>query len=690
MEVRGQGPQPFDGTVRQVAGQPARQGKPTQAVPGQGPVPARSGDTRVPPSGRHRDGAGAAFSFDRTPWQKSVLLTAPTPTTGNDEDTLAASALSRPAALSLIANRYEIRDFLGRGGCGEVFEAYDRVLGRLVAVKVMPLGGDETSEGQERLRDFQMEARGVSRLSHPAIITVHDFGHGQGVAWIVMELVIGETLREALNRMGRLAVDDAVRIVCALLGALHYAHGRGVVHRDVKPGNILIEYSLTEDFGEVRLSDFGIARMGGEEKTIVGQLLGTPWFMAPEQSRGEAVDHRIDIWAAGIVLHEMLTGERAFNGPIPAIFHRIQTEEPAAPSALRPELPAGFDAVVAKALAKNPADRFATAQDMIDAILAVHHPQPPVGVTAEPSTRLWPEAWPLLEDPPAPPAPAVAPPPPPVRRAQGNWPGFALGLLAGVVLTLLGLRLGDGAGTGQAGTTWAAALPPVEITLEPAPAPALAAEGSAEPTQPDGAEPAWTLAALSPKPEHMPLKETPPPPAAPAVEDIQPAEADPMPEYPPQAVDEPENAELPPAMPEHAMAAPLPEEAAPPEAPPEHTPPEPTPTEPTSVRLDAPTVPALPACAPDVMRSRAGNHAGHGRIVFDWQRRMAYRVRPNDAGVEIEFPGAPCVPDLDGLALPRNVAGLAREGDRLLLQTARGNEVRHHRWQGRVVLDIQD
>jgi len=606
-------------------------------------------------------------------------LISPIPSTGHDEDTVAVSPFSQSAAPSLIADRYEIRDFLGRGGCGEVFEAYDRVLGRLVAVKVIPLGEDESSAGQERLRDFQKEARGVSRLSHPSIITVHDFGQGQGVAWIVMELVIGETLREVLTRMGRLPVDEAVRISCALLGALHYAHGRGVVHRDVKPGNILIEYSLTEDLGAVRLSDFGIARMGGEEKTTVSQMLGTPWFMAPEQFRGEPVDHRIDIWAAGIVLHEVLTGERAFSGPIPAIFHRIQTEVPPAPSTLRPDLPAGFDAVVAKALAKDPAARFATAQEMIDAILAVYRPQPPAVASAEPTSPLWPEAWPLLEDPPAPPAPAVTPPPAPIRRAWGIWPGFALGLVAGAVLTLLGLRLGDTVGAGQVGATRVAAVPPsVEVTLEPVPS--LAPEGAAEPTRPFGAEPAWSLAALPPKLAHTAPKETPSSSVLPAVDNIQLVEADPMPEYALQMLDEPGTSESPPAMPETTMAASLPEEEPQMEAPPEPTPPV----------LDTPAIPALPACSADVMRSRSGNHAGHGRIVFDWQRRMAYRVLPSGAGVEIEFPGAPCVPDVGGLALPRNVAGIAREGDRLLLQTTRGNEVRHHRWQGRVVLEIQD
>jgi len=616
-------------------------------------------------------------------------------TSPEPDDTVAISPFSRSSSPSLIAKRYEIRDFLGRGGCGEVFEAYDRVLGRLVAIKVIPVGDDGTREIEERLRAFQMEARGVSRLSHPAIITVHDFGQGQGVAWIVMELVIGETLREALSKTGRLSVQEAVRISTALLGALHYAHGRGIVHRDVKPGNVLLEYSLTEDIGAVRLSDFGIARMGGEEKTIVGQILGTPWFMAPEQLRGEVIDHRIDIWAMGVVLHEMLTGERPFNGPVPAIFHRIQTEEPPAPSSLRSDLPSGFDAVVAKALAKNPAARFATAQEMTEAILAAHalHPhQQETDESADTTSRRWPEEWPLLTQPAAQPSPAalVAPPPAATRR---NWHGFALGFVAGAIAALAGIHLGKVAGRTDAMLAMDVAAAQV-VTLEPAPA---AAEEQPPTIARAAPEPPTSTVAIVPQTDgRTATKPAPPLPKEPAVADAtgtsevaseaqaRSPEATPLPTLveasPPQLIAVPDALH----QPDPVATASSPASPSLPIEPPHEAVPE----SPPSIPANA----ALPVCTPDIVRSRSGNHPGYGRIVFEWQRPMTYRVRPTDGGVEIEFLDAPCMPDLAGLRLPRNAASLRIDAahQALLLQTVRGNQVLQQRWQGRLILDIQD
>ncbi|HEY4254341.1 MAG TPA: serine/threonine-protein kinase [Roseomonas sp.] len=269
----------------------------------------------------------------------------------------------------VIAERYEVRDLIGRGAFGEVFEVYDRRLSRLVALKTMPIGPATDARAADDLQRFYQEAQSVARLSHPGIVTVHDFGEAKDFAWIVMELVIGETLKAVLDRRERPPLAETVRVICALLDALQYAHGRGIVHRDVKPANILLVLSAEDGLGEVRLADFGIARIGDSNQTVVGQMVGTPATMSPEQLRGEQVDRRADLWSVGVILYEMLTGARPFAGGVPTIFHNILTQQPAPPSGAG-GVPSGFDAVIATALAKSAADRYPDAMAMADAIRA--------------------------------------------------------------------------------------------------------------------------------------------------------------------------------------------------------------------------------------------------------------------------------------------------------------------------------
>ncbi len=345
-----------------------------------------------------------------------------------DDATIASLKSAPDGTPALIAGRYELRDSIGRGAFGEVFEAYDRVLGRLVAVKVLPVTQNLGAEGRESLRRFQVEARALSRLKHPNIVTIHDFGQGERFAWFVMELVIGETLADALRGTGPPPILETSRILCALLSALHAAHERGIVHRDVKPANIMLEMNLEDGLGEVRLTDFGVAQAGVEERTAIDQMIGTPWVMAPEQVVGGAVDRRTDIWAAGVILYEMLTGQRPFKGTIPGIFHRIMNEGPPPPTSIRAELPPAVDALIGRALAKAPEDRFATAEEMAAAIRAA---------LCEPA--LWLDTPPLpWGDPEAPAAGAPLPPllppqaAPPANRRFGH--GLAVGLLGGLML----------------------------------------------------------------------------------------------------------------------------------------------------------------------------------------------------------------------------------------------------------------
>jgi serine/threonine protein kinase len=374
------------------------------------------------------------------------------PTQIQDVDT---TRLARPLATepgwsiagtktTLVGERYELRDRIGSGASGQVFEAYDRRLGRLVALKTLPLSDGSAPILAEEMQRFLQEAQSVSRLSHPGIVTVHDFGQEAGFAWIVMELVIGATLRALLDSGSRPGPEETVRIGCALLDALHYAHRRGIVHRDVKPANILLVASLDPGLGDVRLADFGIAHAIDGEQTGQGQLVGTPGAMSPEQVRCETLDHRTDLWATGVVVYEMLTAKRPFRGGLPAIFQNILTEEPPPPSTLVQGLPTALDAVIAKALAKRREDRFADAAAMAQALreaLGMPAAAPVPAAALPPSTgaagaAATPDPAPSAISP-LPWSPAPPPPRPRIVGSRRRQPtrlalAFGIGLACGV------------------------------------------------------------------------------------------------------------------------------------------------------------------------------------------------------------------------------------------------------------------
>ncbi len=217
--------------------------------------------------------------------------------------------LSTPAPLlgTVLASRYEIRALLGRGGMGEVYEAVDRQLDRTVALKVLR---PELAADRRFLVRFRREARTSARLSHPGIVAVHDVGEDEGRAFIVMEYVPGRTLGQIVRDEGAVAPARAARIGAAAADALAHAHDRGVVHRDVSPGNVMV----TPD-GEVKVLDFGIARAArGSARSGSPSAHGTVAYVAPEQARGEASDQRADVYALGAVLYELLTGRPPFEG----------------------------------------------------------------------------------------------------------------------------------------------------------------------------------------------------------------------------------------------------------------------------------------------------------------------------------------------------------------------------------------
>jgi serine/threonine protein kinase len=273
--------------------------------------------------------------------------------------------------------RYEIQRELGRGAMGVVYEAQDPLLGRNVAVKTIRLGftthPDERAQFEQR---FFSEARAVARLSHPAIIAVHDVGQDtdSGDLFIALEFLKGRTLTDVVMDGGAMGWREALRTMHRLAMGLHHAHENGVVHRDVKPDNVMLL-----DSGEPKLMDFGIAKVEATQLTVAGQIFGTPRYMSPEQALGEPADARSDLFALGSLAYFLLTGHHAFGAPtIPMIITEVVHSQPVAPSVLVSTLPQDVDRIVGRLLAKRPEERYAdgraVAED-IDEVLANRPPR---------------------------------------------------------------------------------------------------------------------------------------------------------------------------------------------------------------------------------------------------------------------------------------------------------------------------
>ncbi len=324
----------------------------------------------------------------------------------------------------LLAGRYALQGTLGIGGMAEVFLGTDTRLGREVAVKVLRADLARDPSFHER---FRREAQAAASLNAPTIVSVYDTGEDvvdgtSGVPWIVMEHVHGRTLRDVLHVEGPLLPERALEIVADVCAALEVAHAAGIVHRDIKPANVMLTPA-----GEVKVMDFGIARAaagGSQTMTQTANVIGTAAYLSPEQARGEHVDARSDVYSTGCLLYELLTGRPPFTGDSPiAVAYQHVREDPRRPSDMDPGLTAAIDAVVLKAMAKNPGNRYQDAALMRADLLRAAAGQP-VQATPVLSGEHWPE-----------PVPARVTRPEPRRR------GLVYGLFA---LLLLALAVGIG------------------------------------------------------------------------------------------------------------------------------------------------------------------------------------------------------------------------------------------------------
>lgn len=275
--------------------------------------------------------------------------------------------------------KYEIRRTLGRGSAGVVYEAWDPVIQRRVAIKAVRIDDESDPDTREQMDRFRREAQAAGRLTHPNIVTIHDYGEADGLAYIVMEFVDGPSLRSVLEADQPLARADLMRIMRGVLAGLAFSHEHGIVHRDIKPGNVMLT-SPDRTRAQAKLADYGIARIESSSLTQAGTMMGTPAYMAPEQFLGEPVDARSDIYAAGVLLYQLLTGRRPFEGSISSIMHKVLSTDAQPPSILSMDVPTAFDAVVMRALAKRPEQRFESAGAYSAALVAADEADQPADV----------------------------------------------------------------------------------------------------------------------------------------------------------------------------------------------------------------------------------------------------------------------------------------------------------------------
>ena len=259
--------------------------------------------------------------------------------------------------------KYVVQGILGKGATGLVFRGFDPGIKRPVALKVITKSLLDPADLEYVISRFRHEAEAVGRLTHPRIAAIYDFIETEDIACIVMELVNGKSLAHHLKEVTQYGFKDTWEIIRQVLDGLAYSHGQGVIHRDLKPGNILIN-----DDGRIKITDFGVARIDTSTLTVMGDIVGTPHYMAPEQFGGQEATPRTDLYQVGVILYELLTGTRPFTGNNVEILRRVMNDRPANPSTHNPKVTWQLDWVVQKALAKDASDRFGSAREFAAAL----------------------------------------------------------------------------------------------------------------------------------------------------------------------------------------------------------------------------------------------------------------------------------------------------------------------------------
>lgn len=447
--------------------------------------------------------------------------------------------------------KYQIVSAIGRGAAGTVWRAIDPVIERTVAIKTIKLDDAGDAETAEEIGRFKREAQAAGRLSHPNVVQVYDYGEQDGLAYLVMEYIEGGSLKGLIDKGERLPLKEVARVMDELLAALAHAHEKGIVHRDIKPANIMLTKA-----GQVKVTDFGIARIESSTMTQAGTVLGTPAYMSPEQFRGEPVDHRTDLYSAGVVLYQLLTGDRPFEGTFSAIMHKALNVEPPKPSEISMSVAPALDAVVTRAMAKRPQARFASAAEfraaLAEAVRSAEHD--PLAAIASADQ----DATVIGRPPPKPAAPAPqAAPAKPERKRGAPVAAIAGGVLglgaAAAAAWFLLLREPEPPTPPPASPPVAQVQPPLPPVVAPPPPPTVL-QPTAPPPEPSPAPmPAPTAPAptLPTQPAQAPTP-TPDPPAQPPVTQVQPAPT------PPAQQPEPAPPRVEPVAPPPVVPAPTP------------------------------------------------------------------------------------------------------------------------------------
>jgi len=356
----------------------------------------------------------------------------------------------------VLNDRYELRQHAARGGMADVYHGWDRRLSRDVAIKVLR---PELSADDDYVDRFRDEARTAARLTHPNIVPVYDTGSDQGDAYMVMEWVDGPTLAQVIRADAPLAVERTCRIGADIAAGLEYAHEHGVTNRDVKPSNVLLART-----GHAKVTDFGIAKVLEKStvETLPGVVLGTPAYLSPEQLTGKPADARSDVYGLGAVLYEMVTGNKVFMGDTPAeVAGNALHSRPARPSTINPNVPASFEGILSKALARDPNARYQTAGELRDDLLECERGGVPAVVEDETvAMAAEADATRALTMPVPPP---VAPPPTRKRTAEAWLIGVILALaVLAVIIALLASNNGN--------STKTTTVPPTQATTTLPPA----------------------------------------------------------------------------------------------------------------------------------------------------------------------------------------------------------------------------